>query len=119
MSYLDRKPEKVKNSKKVQEVIDAETLERMRVNVRIDVSKNNPYSKYAQEQALENLFVAQAITFEEYVEALDDDAAVPKAKLKDIIDKRQIQLEESTGIINQMSGGAPDEMSTMPNGNVY
>ena len=85
---------------------------------------------------LENLFVAQAITFEEYVEALDDDAAVPKAKLKDIIDKRQIQqqkdaqyqmviqqlqaqLEESTGIINQMSGGAPDEMSTMPNGNVY
>ena len=120
----------------VHEVIDAETLERMRVNVRIDISKNNPYSKYAQEQALENLFVAQAITFEEYVEALDDDAAVPKAKLKDIIDKRQIQqqkdaqyqmiiqqlqaqLEESTGIINQMSGGVSGEMSTVPNGNVY
>ena len=120
----------------VQEVIDAETLERMRVNVRIDVSKNNPYSKYAQEQALENLFVAQAITFEEYVEALDDDAAVPKAKLKDIIDKRQIQqqkdaqyqmviqqlqsqLDQSTAIINQMSGGVPGEVSTVPNGNVY
>lgn len=120
----------------VTDVIDAYTLERMRVNVRIDVSKNNPFSKYAQEQSLENLFGMQAITFDEYVEALDDDAAVPKAKLKDIIEKRQVQqqkdmqyeqiiqqlqaqLDQSTGIINQMSGGVPNEMSSVQSGNVY
>lgn len=106
----------------VQQVIPAEILEKMKINVRIDVSQNNPYSRFAQEQALENLFGMQAITFEEYVEALDDDAAVPKGKLKDIIDKRAIQqqkemqyqqiiqqqqkqLQEALQIIEQMGGG--------------
>lgn len=118
----------------VQEVIDAEVLETLRINVRIDVSKNNPFSKFAQEQSLENLFSMQALTFDEYVEALDDDAAVPKAKLQDIIKKRELaqqnqyemtiqqlqqQLEQSTGIIQQMSGGGQNEMSNMPNRNVY
>lgn len=120
----------------VQAIIDAETLERMKVNVRIDVSKNNPFSKYAQEQSLENLFVSQAITFEEYVEALDDDAAMPKAKLQDIIDKRQIQqqkdaqyemviqqlqgqLEQSTAVINELTGGGQGVVPAMQNGNVY
>lgn len=106
----------------VQQVIPAEILEKMKINVRIDVSQNNPYSRFAQEQALENLFGMQAITFEEYVEALDDDAAVPKGKLKDIIDKRAIQqqkemqyqqiiqqqqnqLQQAMQLIEQIGGG--------------
>ena len=110
--------------------IPAETLESLKVNVRIDVSQNNPYSKFAQEQSLESLFSMQAITFDEYVEALDDDAAVPKGKLEDIIDKRQVeqqkemqnqatiqqlqqQLEQSTQIIQQLSGGVTNEMQSM------
>lgn len=121
----------------VQEIIDPATLEAMRINVRIDVSKNNPFSKFAQEQSLENLFMAQAITFDEYVEALDDDAAVPKSKLMDIIDKRQLQqqkdmqyemtiqqlqgqLEQSTQVLNQLTGGGmQNEMQSMSNRNVY
>lgn len=121
----------------VQELIDPATLEAMKINVRIDVSKNNPFSKFAQEQSLENLFMAQAITFEEYVESLDDDAAVPKAKLMDIIDKRQLQqqkemqyqtmiqqlqgqLEQSTQALNQLvGGGMQNEMQSMSNRNVY
>ena len=47
--------------------IPAETLESLKVNVRIDVSQNNPYSKFAQEQSLESLFSMQAITFDEYM----------------------------------------------------
>lgn len=118
----------------VQQFIPAEILEKMKINVRIDVSQNNPYSRFAQEQALENLFGMQAITFEEYVEALDDDAAVPKGKLKDIIDKRAIQqqkemqyqqiiqqqqkqLQEALQIIEQIGGGQV-EMQGMQHGNV-
>lgn len=108
-------------------LIPPEILEGMKVNVRIDVSQNNPFSRFAQEQSLENLFAMQAITFDEYVEALDDDAAVPKGKLKDIIDKRQVQaqkdamyeqtisqLEQQLNKTTQMlMGGNPNVMQTM------
>ncbi len=114
----------------VEAVIPAEVLESLKVNVRIDVSQNNPYSKFAQEQALENLLAGKYIEFFEYVDALDDDAAVPKGKLKDILDKRQVeeqkemqyqtiiqqlqsQLQQATQIINQMGGGATNEMQSM------
>lgn len=65
-----------------------EQLQGIEVDIRIDVSPTNPYSKYAQEQGLTQLFQAQAITFEEFVEALDDDSSIPKQKLQEILDKR-------------------------------
>ena len=71
-----------------------EVLDNMMINVRIDVSQNNPFSKYAQEQAIMNLFTSQAITFEEMVEALDNDSVAPKGKLQDIIDKRGEKEDE-------------------------
>lgn len=68
--------------------IPYEALQGIEVDIRIDVSPTNPYSKYAQEQGLTNLFQAQAITFDEFVEALDDDSSIPKQKLQEILDKR-------------------------------
>jgi len=114
----------------VENIISSDVLESMKVNVRIDVSQNNPYSRFAQEQALENLFAMKAISFDEYVEALDDDAAVPKGKLKDILNRRQTeqeketqyqavisqlqqQLQQSQQMIQQMSGGVQNEMQAM------
>ena len=111
------------------EVIPAEVLQQMRVFIRIDVSPNNPYSKFAQEQAIQALFDSGAITFEEYVEALDDNASAPKAKLQEIIEKRQQaqedQLQQAIGIIQQqqqtiqtmqqaMGGGAGNAVPVLP-----
>ena len=76
------------------EMIPAEVLQQMRPSIRIDVSPVNPYSKYAQEQSLAGLFQAGAITFEEYVEALDEQASTPKQKLQEIIDKRMERQRE-------------------------
>ena len=103
------------------EVIPPEVLDNMMVNVRIDVSQNNPFSKYAQEQALMNLFATQAISFEEMVEALDSDSVAPKGKLQDIIDKRgekekmknalvqaMQQMEQQQMIIDQLQGREGD-----------
>ena len=103
------------------EVIPPEVLDKMMVNVRIDVSQNNPFSKYAQEQALMNLFATQAISFEEMVEALDSDSVAPKGKLQDIIDKRgekekmknalvqaMQQMEQQQMIIDQLQGREGD-----------
>lgn len=85
------------------ETIPAEVLQQMRPSIRIDVSPVNPYSKYAQEQSLAGLFQAGAITFEEYVEALDEQASTPKQKLQEIIDRRmerqreQMQIQQTMG----------------------
>lgn len=119
-------------------MIPAETLAKMRVNVRVDVSQNNPFSKYAQEQSLISLMTSKLITFEEFVDALDDGSVTPKGKLKDILDKRKVQLENEqealiaqqqqqieqlTGAVNQstdvLNGGEQNEVQGMPNGNVY
>ena len=90
----------------------------LNVNIRIDVSPTNPYSKFAREQSLENALGNGHITFDEYVEALDDDGTAPKGKFKDILDKRaalmeqqalekeqsaQAQLEQAMGIIDQQN----------------
>jgi hypothetical protein len=104
-----------------EEVIPAEVLDQMMVSVRIDVSQNNPYSKYAQEQAIMNLFQMNAISFEEMVQALDDDAVAPKGKLQDIIDKRGEQnkmqdtlaqaleqLKQSQAVIAQLQNQSGD-----------
>jgi hypothetical protein len=84
------------------QIIPAEILDGMMVNVRIDVSQNNPFSKYAQEQAIMNLFASQAISFEEMVEALDDDAVAPNGKLQDIIDKRGEQEKMKNALMQAM-----------------
>ncbi len=85
------------------EIIPAEVLQQMRPSIRIDVSPVNPYSKYAQEQSLAGLFQAGAITFEEYVEALDEQASTPKQKLQEIIDKRMERQREQMQVQQAMA----------------
>ena len=83
------------------------------------MSPTNPYSKFAREQAIENALAQSHISFEEYVEALDDDANAPKGKFKDILEKRkalqeqqaQSELEQAKQIIakqQQLLGGNTD-----------
>ena len=118
----------------IKQTIPPEVLERMKVHVRVDVSQANPFSKLAQEQALERMLQAQQLTFEEYIEALDDDSNVPKRKIQDILKKRQQQqmsqqqsqlqqaaelLQQQNQTIAQLSGGQPGtertEQEAIPN----
>ena len=85
------------------EIIPAEVLQQMRPSIRIDVSPVNPYSKYAQEQSLAGLFQAGAITFEEYVEALDEQASTPKQKLQEIIDRLMERTREQMQVQQAMA----------------
>lgn len=119
----------------VNQTIPAEVLQSLNAQIRIDISPTNPYSKFAREQSLENALANGHITFDEYVEALDDDGTAPKGKFKDILDKRaalaeqqaimqeqsaQAQLEQAMGMIDQQNallaqyeGGMPVEMPQM------
>jgi hypothetical protein len=77
--------------------IDAQVLGALEADVKVDISPANPFSKYAQEQTLEKLFTSGTISFEEYVGALEDDAAAPKAKLARILEQRRAPLRRPRG----------------------
>ncbi len=73
--------------------VTREELENANLMIKINTSPKTPYSKYAEEQTLENLLAAQHITFENYVDSLPEDSVAPKDKLLKVIEgKRELQL---------------------------
>jgi hypothetical protein len=68
--------------------IPGKLLQALEPRVRIDLSPANPFSKYAQEQTLQNLLNAGYISFAEFVEALEDDSHAPREKLRNILAER-------------------------------
>lgn len=86
------------NGEKRTILIPSHILEKMQINVRVDVSPANAFSKFAREQALENALQKGYISFEEYVAALDNDCAAPKGKFADIIRKREILKKEQNEV---------------------
>lgn len=68
-------------------------LNALEPRVRIDLSPANSFSKFAQEQSLNQLLSAGFITFAEYAEALEEDSSAPKGKLREILAKRAAEKE--------------------------
>ena len=73
---------------------DYEMLNNLEANIRVDIPPKSPYDRYAEEQSLENLFMSDKITFEEYVEALPEGSAMPKDVLQKIVEKRKENQEK-------------------------
>lgn len=95
------------------ETIPAEVLQQLNINIKIDVSSANPFSKYAQEQSITNLFTQQVITFEEFVSLLDGNSSLPKAKLEELIQAReQVAMEQMQG--QQMQQEQMQEQQVQP-----
>ena len=91
-------------------IIDEETLVSMNPDIKIDVSNANPFSKYAQEMSLQNLFTGGYITFEEYIEALDDSSSVPKNKIKALLKKREA-MQQAQPMNPQMAMSQTQQMA--------
>jgi hypothetical protein len=68
--------------------VSAEDLEALKVSVRVDVSPDNPWTKYAEQQELANLYAKGDITLEEYLEASPPNSPLPVEKLKRILANR-------------------------------
>lgn len=73
----------------VQVMIPPEALAGLDVKIKVDVSPADPYSILSQQQSLDNALMGGQITFEEWVEALDDNSPVPAAKFRKILQTRQ------------------------------
>lgn len=111
--------------------ISQDELVALNVNMKIDITPQSPYDKYAQEMSLENLLIRGIITFEEYVESLPEDSSMPKPTLELIIRKRKearqqiTEMQQQANAINSAiqqevinQGGDMYGMSEMPSGNV-
>jgi hypothetical protein len=68
--------------------VSAKDLEALKVNVRVDVSPDNPWTKYAEQQELSNLYAKGDISLEEYLEASPPNSPLPVEKLKRILANR-------------------------------
>lgn len=100
-SFIQEKPEESPDTPIV-EVISTHVLEKLKPNIRIDITNANPYSKYAEEQSLEGLFTAGAITFDEYVKLLPNDSITPKDKLEMLVEDRKKAQEQINDIEMEM-----------------
>lgn len=110
-------------------VISTEELERAKLNVKIDITPNSSYDKFAREQSIENLFLSGNITLEEYAKALPIDAVMDKTVLDNIIKDRQErnkklmeiekeanQIDSAMNQVMELQGGGLNDVSTMPTG---
>jgi hypothetical protein len=101
--------------------LGGEELSQLKVRVRIDVSSNNPWSVYANDQEAMNLFGNGYIDFAQYVELLSDQNHM-KPKLQEFVkeaeEQQMLQQEQQMmappeqelppGVdINQLLGGMP------------
>lgn len=109
--------------------ISQEELEQLDVNLKIDVTPQGVYDKYAKEVSLENLLLKGLITLEEYTESLPEDSTMPKPTLEDIVRKRKearnkiTELQQQANAIHSAieqemieQGGIENGMSQMPMG---
>ena len=110
-------------------IISYEALQKLEPHIKVDITPRSSYDKFAQEQSLENLFMNDKITFDEYVDSLPADAVMPKATLEKIVTRRkenqqrltQMQMEanqlsSAMNQVMQLQGGGENEMSSMPIG---
>ena len=82
-------------------------LDRLAVDVKIDISPIDPYSVLSRQMALENALAAGHITFEEYVGALDSSGSVPRDRFLEILAARQAKGGEADAV-SAVRGGSLD-----------
>ena len=87
--------------------VPGSTLDKLRANVKIDITPKGAFDKYAQEISLENLakteFFQNTSWLEDYVSLLDNDSVMPKLKLEDLIKKRKEAQEKIRQVQQQAS----------------
>ena len=114
--------------------ISKKELEKMDLDIKIDITPTTAYDRYAQELSLENLLLKGLINLEEYTDALPEGSAMPKPTLEIIIQKRKearaeiTKLQERANVMNmamqqavmqnegQMMGGMQGEMRDVSEG---
>ena len=90
--------------------ITLEQFEKLKPDIRVDVSPDTPWSKEARQQAADKLLEEGQITLEEYTMLLADNSPVPKKELQAIVEQRKLLAEQQA----QMMAEMPPEQEPIP-----
>ena len=74
--------------------ITAEELDRIKPLTRIDVTKDNSFTREAQQQVIDGLLEKQLINLDEWCELATDTSPVPKHALEVILDRRKVEQQQ-------------------------
>jgi hypothetical protein len=73
--------------------ITAEELDQIKPLTRIDVTKDNSFTREAQQQVNDMLLQNQLISLEEWVKLATDTSPVPKHQLEEVLEQRKAQQQ--------------------------
>lgn len=82
--------------------ITAEQLDQIKPITRIDVTKDNSFTREAQQQVIDGLLENGLIDLEEWCELATDTSPVPKHGLEVIFERRKAQAEQQAQMQEQM-----------------
>jgi hypothetical protein len=97
--------------KVIPDKIMPEELEKLRPEVKVDVSSNTQWSKNDEQTADDNLLANGHITFDEYVDLIPDGGILQKNLLQEIVKKRAMNPQPSLDENGMPMGGG----QTVPN----
>lgn len=100
---LENTDEETGETTKEVEEIPFELMQKLKVNVKVNVSQTDPYSILALEQMWDALFEKGAITFEEWVSGLSNNSKYNKSKLEEIIKNRKEREMELMVLQNKIA----------------
>lgn len=84
--------------REVQREITKEELDLIKPTTRIDVSKDTPFTREAEQNWLDGALNSQQLTLEEYADIIPVNGVAPKVGLQKIIEKRKKQMEQQNQI---------------------
>lgn len=93
--------------------VEAEEIENIVPNVRIDIAEDTTLSRMTSQQEISNLFNNNKITFDEFAEAYPEHASIDKKILLRIAEqRRQAQLAQQQAMEQQQlaTGGMPGDL---------
>lgn len=93
--------------------VEAEEIENIVPNVRIDIAEDTTLSRMTSQQEISNLFNNNKITFDEFAEAYPEHASIDKKILLKIAEqRRQAQLAQQQAMEQQQlaMGGIPGDL---------
>lgn len=73
--------------------ITKEELDRLKPDIRIDTSQDNPWTKEAEQNWLDGVLDKQHISFEEYIKVSPDHGIIPKNKMQALFEERKAEQE--------------------------
>ena len=83
--------------------VTKEDLDKLKPNIRIDTSQDNPWTKEAEQNWLDSVLDKQYISFEEYVKLVPENGIVPKNKMETLMQERRAQARIQAQQQAQMS----------------